>query len=147
MTGKALDWIKTACAALGGVAAYLWGPWDALIIALIGLVAIDYITGIVKAALLKQLDSAVGFRGLMKKVFIFALVALASIVDKIVPATNQAVRSAVILFYIVNEGLSILENAGELGLPLPGALKSALTRLSGSEKVSQNNAKEIDQNK
>ena len=127
MTGS--NWIKTAIAAIGGAAAYLWGPWDALILALVCVVAMDYVTGVVKAAVLRRLDSAVGFRGLMKKGFIFALVALAGIVDRILPAANDAVRSAVILFYIANEGLSILENAGEMGLPLPEPLKSALVKI------------------
>lgn len=124
-----LDWAKVGCAAAGGVIAYLWGPWDALIIALVACVVIDYITGIVKAAIAHKLDSAVGFKGLMKKVFIFALVALATVVDRVVPATNEAIRAAVIMFYIANEGLSILENAGELGLPLPNGLKKALNRM------------------
>ena len=129
MTGKALQWMKAAWAAVGGAAAYLWGPWDALILALVGLVALDYVTGVIKAAVLHELNSGVGFAGLARKVFVFVLVALAGIVDKLAPAANGAVRAAVILFYVANEGLSILENAGALGLPLPKALKSALGRM------------------
>jgi len=97
---------------------------------LVALVALDYITGVIKAAVNKTLDSAVGFRGLIKKLFIFALVALATLVDRIIPEANSAIRSAVMIFYIANEGLSIVENAGEMGLPLPGALKKALVRLN-----------------
>ncbi len=118
-----------ACAAAGGVLAYLFGPWDAPIMVLLGVVAMDYLTGVACAALAGELSSAVGFKGLLKKVFIFILLALASMVDKLAPATNGAVRSAVCMFYIANEGISILENAGRLGMPLPGALKKALSAL------------------
>ena len=125
-----VDWLKVAAAELGGAAAYLFGPWDAMILALVCVVAIDYITGVIKALILKKLDSNVGFRGLLKKVFIFALVALATVIDRMIPAANQAIRAAVIAFYVANEGISILENAGEIGLPMPGALRTALKKLS-----------------
>ncbi len=128
---KLLEWIKIAAAALGGAAAYLWGPWDAMILALVCVVCMDYCTGIIKAAAAKELDSAVGFRGLLKKVYIFALVALATVVDRMIPAANHAIRTAVIAFYAANEGISILENAGEIGLPMPEALRAALRKLSG----------------
>lgn len=123
------DWVKGILAAIGGIAAYLWGPWDALIIALVACVVIDYITGVANAWCKHELSSAVGARGLLKKIFIFVLVALATIIDRVIPATNQAIRAAVMIFYIANEGLSILENAGELGLPLPTVLKKALAAL------------------
>lgn len=135
MTAKTLEWIKAAFASLGGIAAYLWGPWDSLCMTLVAFVAIDYITGITKAAVLKQLDSSVGFQGLLKKLFIFALVALATMIDRIIPEANSAIRSAVMVFYIANEGLSILENAGEMGLPLPKVLKNALHKLGGSDET------------
>lgn len=129
MTLKTLDWIKACIATIGGIAAYLWGPWDVLCMTLVAFVAIDYITGTIKAAILKELDSAVGFRGLLKKLFTFALVAVATMIDRIIPEANNAIRGAVMMFYIVNEGLSILENAGEMGLPLPKVLKNALKKL------------------
>ena len=125
-----VDWLKVGAAALGGAATYLLEPWDALILGLVCVVAIDYITGVIKALILKKLDSNVGFRGLLKKVFIFALVALATVIDRMIPAANQAIRAAVIAFYVANEGISILENAGEIGLPMPGALRTALKKLS-----------------
>lgn len=134
MTEKTIEWIKAGLATIGGIATYLWGPWDALCMTLVAFVAIDYVTGVTKAAILKKLDSSVGFHGLLKKLFIFALVALATMIDRIVPEANGAVRSAVMLFYIANEGLSILENAGEMGLPLPDVLKNAILKLGGSEK-------------
>ena len=128
-----VDVLRIAAAGIGGIATYIWGPWDALIIALVAMVAIDYITGIIKAAVQGKLSSLVGFKGLLKKVAIFLLVAVGVMVDKIRPATNEAVRSAVIFFYIANEGLSILENAGELGLPLPAALKKSLEKMKDKE--------------
>lgn len=128
-----VDALRIAAAGIGGIVTYIWGPWDALIIALVAMVAIDYITGIIKAAMQGKLSSLVGFKGLLKKVAIFLLVAVGVMVDKIIPATNEAVRSAVIFFYIANEGLSILENAGELGLPLPAALKKSLEKMKDKE--------------
>ena len=131
-----VDVLRIAAAGIGGIATYIWGPWDALIIALVAMVIIDYITGVIKAAVQGKLSSAVGFRGLLKKVAIFLLVAVGVMVDRVIPATNEAVRSAVIFFYIANEGLSILENAGELGLPLPAALKKPLEKMQDKEEKS-----------
>ena len=135
MSEKAVMWIKGAIAALGGAAAYLWGPWDALINALIALVALDYVTGVICAAANKRLSSEIGFKGLIKKAVICALVALAGVADKVIPATNQAIRAAVILFYIANEAISILENAAELGLPVPEKLKAVLIKTKGEDKA------------
>ena len=135
MSEKAVMWIKGAIAALGGAAAYLWGPWDALINALIALVALDYVTGVIFAAANKRLSSEIGFKGLIKKAVIFALVAVAGVADKVIPATNQAIRAAVILFYIANEAISILENAAELGLPVPEKLKAVLIKTKGEDKA------------
>ena len=135
MSEKAVMWIKGAIAALGGAAAYLWGPWDALINALIALVALDYVTGVICAAANKRLSSEIGFKGLIKKALIFALVAVAGVADKVMPATNQAIRAAVILFYIANEAISILENAAELGLPVPEKLKAVLIKTKGEDKA------------
>ena len=135
MSEKAVMWIKGAIAALGGAAAYLWGPWDALINALIALVALDYVTCVICAAANKRLSSEIGFKGLIKKAVIFALVAVAGVADKVIPATNQAIRAAVILFYIANEAISILENAAELGLPVPEKLKAVLIKTKGEDKA------------
>ena len=117
--------ITGVLAGVSGVLSYIFGPWDAMIMVLIAVVALDYITGVAYAAISRTLSSAIGFKGLLKKVFIFVLVALSTMLDKLVPATNGAVRSAVCMFYIANEGLSILENAGRIGLPMPEALKGA----------------------
>lgn len=134
---RIVDAVKVAAAALSAAAAYLWGPFDALILTLVAVVCIDYITGIVKAVILKELSSGVGFRGLMKKMFIFALVALATVIDGMIPAAKDAIRTAVIAFYVANEGISILENAGAIGLPMPKALKSALERLQETDSAEE----------
>lgn len=132
MTGGVLGVIAAA-------ATYLFGPWDAMIMVLLAVTALDYVTGVACAAVAKELSSSVGFKGLVKKVFTFVLVALAAMLDKLVPSTNGAIRSAVCMFYIANEGISILENAGALGLPLPNALKKALVKLQeeDSEEISK----------
>lgn len=130
---KVLEGLKYAAAGAGGILTYIWGPWDALIIALVIFVTLDYITGIAKAAVQGKLSSAVGFKGLLKKVAIFVLVAIGTVMDSVIPAANHAIRSAVIMFYIANEGLSILENAGQLGLPLPKVLKRALEKMKDTD--------------
>lgn len=134
---RIVDAVKVAAAAVSAAAAYLWGPFDALILTLVAVVCIDYITGIVKAVILKELSSGIGFRGLMKKMFIFALVALATVIDGMIPAAKDAIRTAVIAFYVANEGISILENAGAIGLPMPKALKSALERLQETDSAEE----------
>ncbi len=142
MNDKTIEWIKTILAGLGGIAAYLWGPWDLLCTMLVAMVAIDYITGVAKAAVLKQLNSAVGFRGLLKKLFIFALVALATMADRVIPEANNAIRATVMVFYIANEGLSILENAVQLGLPVPKVLKDALHKIGSPDEDAKEDHKD-----
>ena len=142
---KILDGIKLAIAGAGGIFAYLFGPWDALIIALVIFVVADYITGVAKAAMQGKLSSAVGFKGLLKKVMIFVLVMVGTVVDMAIPAANHAIRAAVIMFYIANEGLSILENAGQLGLPLPKALKNALEKIKEHEDQEEHEEVEQDE--
>lgn len=118
-----------AFAAAGGIAAYLFGPWDALLVALLAAIVLDYLTGVAVAAVQRTLSSAVGWRGLLKKAVILLIVCLGTLLDRLLEDSNGAVRAAVCLFYIANEGLSVLENAGALGLPLPETLKRALARL------------------
>jgi toxin secretion/phage lysis holin len=121
--------VKTVLAAIGGVLVYLFGPCDALIVALVAVVTLDYITGVMSAAFAHKLSSSQGFLGLLKKVAIFVLVALASLLDKLAPVTNEAVRASVCVFYIANEGISILENVEKMGVPLPKILRDVLARL------------------
>jgi toxin secretion/phage lysis holin len=125
-----INWIKAAAAALGGIFVWVFGPCDQLVTVLAAVAALDYITGLINAFVHKKVSSRTGWEGLLKKVFIFMLVALGALFDRAVPSANGAVRAAVTVFYISNEGLSIIENAGAMGLPLPKALKDALTRLA-----------------
>ena len=102
-----------------------------MLVALIVFMALDYITGIMCAVLDKKLSSAVGFKGVMKKALILILVGVANVVDVHVVGTGSALRGAVICFYLSNEGLSLLENASYVGLPVPEKLKNVLAQLHG----------------
>ena len=121
--------IQIAVAALGGWLGYFLGGVDGLLIALIVFMALDYLTGLMCAVLDKKLSSAVGFRGIFKKVLILMMVGIANIVDIHVVGTGSALRGAVICFYLSNEGLSLLEKAAYIGLPVPERLKEVLAQL------------------
>lgn len=121
--------IQTAVTALGGILGYFVGGLDGLLTALIILMLLDYITGVMCAIVDRTLSSAVGFRGICKKVLILMLVGVAHIMDMHVIGTGDALRSAVICFYLSNEGVSLLENAGHLSLPIPEKLKAILAQL------------------
>lgn len=121
--------IQTAVAAIGGYLGYFVGGVDGLMTALIIFMVIDYITGLMCAVADKKLSSAVGFKGICKKVLIILLVGVAHIVDLHVVGTGSALRSAVVCFYLSNEGVSLLENAAHLGLPIPDKLKMVLEQL------------------
>ena len=126
-----LVWAKlqVAFAAIGGWLGFFLGGLDGMLIALIIVVVLDYVTGLMCAVADKQLSSEVGFKGIFKKVLIFMLVGLANIVDVHVVGTGSALRGAVVAFYLSNEGLSVLENAAHLGLPIPDKLKDILAQL------------------
>lgn len=120
---------QLAFAAVGGAVGWFIGGWDGFLYALIAFVVIDYLTGLLAAGVQKKLSSEVGFKGIAKKVTIFLLVGIANIVDVDVLQNGSVLRTAVIFFYLSNEGLSILENAGNIGLPVPEKLKSMLAQL------------------
>lgn len=121
--------IQVAVTALGGWFGYFVGGVDGFMTALIVLMVLDYVTGIMCAIVDKQLSSSIGFKGLFKKMLIIMLVGVAHIVDLNVVGSNEALRSAVICFYLSNEGVSVLENASRLGLPIPEKLKAVLAQL------------------
>jgi len=123
------NWIQAAIAAAGGGLGYFLGGWDGFLYALLAFVIIDYVTGLMCAVLDKKLSSEVGFRGIFKKVLIFSLVAIGNIVDQSVIGEGSVIRTAVIFFYLSNEGVSILENAAHIGLPVPQKLKEVLEQL------------------
>ena len=114
---------------LGGWIGYFLGGCDGLIIALICFVAVDYITGLMCAVSDRRLSSKAGFRGICRKVLIFTLVGVANIIDIQIIHTGSVLRTAVIFFYLSNEGVSLLENAAHLGLPIPKKLKAVLEQL------------------
>ena len=130
-----LIWTKVqiAITAIGGWVGYFVGGMDGLLIALIVLMSLDYISGIICAIIDKKLSSAIGFRGICKKALILMLVGVANIVDVHVVGTGSALRGAVISWYLSNEGLSLLENAAHIGLPVPDPLKNALAQLHGRD--------------
>ena len=121
--------IQLAFAAVGGWLGYFLGGCDGLLYALIAFVAIDYITGVMCAISDKTLSSEVGFKGICRKVLIFLLVGIGHIVDAQVIGNGGVMRTAVIFFYLSNEGVSLIENAAHLGLPVPDKLKAVLEQL------------------
>lgn len=121
--------VQCGFAAVGGFFGWFVGGLDGVSYALIVFVAVDYATGLMAAGLEKKLSSSVGFRGIFKKVVIFCLVAVGHMVDDHVIGNGSVLRTAVIFFYLSNEGISILENAGRIGLPIPKKLKNVLEQL------------------
>lgn len=121
--------IQCGFAAMGGLFGWVMGGFDGFLYALIVFVVVDYLTGIMAAILNKRLSSEVGFHGIFKKIVIFALVAVGHIVDTHVIQNGSVIRTAVIFFYLSNEGISILENASLIGLPVPQKLKDVLEQL------------------
>ena len=121
--------IQLAFAAVGGWLGYFLGGCDGLLYALLTFVVIDYITGVMYAIADKNLSSEVGFKGICRKVLIFLLVGIANVLDVQVIGTGSVLRTAVIFFYISNEGVSLLENAAHLGLPVPEKITPVLEQL------------------
>lgn len=125
--------IQLIFTALGGWLDYFLGGYDGLIIALLIFVVVDYITGVMCAIVDKKLSSEIGFKGICRKMLIFLLVGVVNILDVQVIGTSSVLRTAVIFFYISNEGVSLLENATHLGLPVPEKLKVVLELLHDRE--------------
>ena len=121
--------IQLVFTVIGGWLGWFLGECDGLMYALIAFVIADYVTGVMCAVSDKQLSSEVGFKGICRKVLIFVLVGMANILDMHVIGTGCVVRTAVLFFYISNEGVSVLENAGHLGLPVPAKLLDVLEQL------------------
>ena len=121
--------IQAVFAAVGGWIGYFLGGNDGLLYALLAFVVLDYITGVMCAVADKKLSSAVGFKGICRKVLIFALVGIGHLLDTQVIGSGSVLRTAIIFFYISNEGVSLVENAAHLGLPVPDKLKAVLEQL------------------
>lgn len=134
-----MDKLELAFAAVGGVVGWFLGGFDGFLYALIVFVVMDYLTGVLAAGVRKDLSSEFGFKGIAKKVCIFVLVGIANIVDTQVIHDGAAIRTAVIFFYLANEGISILENSTVIGLPVPQKLREMLQQLT-EEKHPQEDA-------
>ncbi|EJS13403.1 phage holin family protein [Bacillus mycoides] len=125
--------IKMFIATFGGFCGYFLGGWDAMLQILVTMAAIDYLTGVIAAGYNGELKSKVGFKGIAKKVVLFLLIGVAAQLDTAF-GSNSAIREATIFFFMGNELLSLLENAGRMGIKLPSALTNAVEILGGKQK-------------
>lgn len=131
---ETINLIKIIISAIGAWIGYFIGELDGLIIALLLFVVIDYLTGLMVAIADRKLSSRIGFKGIFRKVIIFMLVAIAHVIDREIIKTGDALRTAIIFFYLSNEGISILENSVHLGLQVPKKLKDVLLQLNEDRK-------------
>ncbi|WP_439950904.1 phage holin family protein [Desulfolucanica intricata] len=129
-----LNNFKIMLVLLGGVLGWLLGGFDSLAYALIAFVVIDYFTGVLLAIYEKKVSSTIGFKGIYKKVLIFALISLGNIIDQYIIGSGSSLRTMLILFYLSNEGISILENAAKMEVPFPQKLKDILQQISNTDK-------------
>ena len=135
--------IQAVFTMVGGWLGYFLGGCDGLLFALVVFVAMDYITGVMCAAADRKLSSEVGFKGICRKVLIFMMVGIANVLDVLIIGSGSVLRTAVIFFYLSNEGVSLLENAGHLGLPIPEKLKAVLEQLHRqSEETDEDDGKD-----
>ena len=128
---KLFNWISILWGIAGGFLSYWLGGWDMLLKTIVFLAVVDYITGVIKGIYLKKLSSEIGFKGLLKKVVMFIVIAVAHVIQDLISGTIP-LREVVIMFYIANEGLSLLENAAVF-IPIPDKLKSILLQLRETE--------------
>ncbi len=130
---KALNWISVALAAVGGFLAAALGGWDKWLMALVAFVVIDYITGLLKAWFTKTVSSEIGFKGIIKKILIFIVIAVSVIVQGLIDNAVQ-LRYVFVCFYLANEGISLLENIAEF-LPIPDGIKDILLQLKNKTSI------------
>ena len=133
---RIITWIKISGAGICSALSYFLGGWDLLLQILVTLTVLDFITGILAAIYHKCLSSEIGSKGIVRKIGIYIIIAVACLLDQLMN-TNMVLRGAVIGFYITVEGLSVIENWGRMELPLPSAVKNAIRQLK--EKVVSNN--------
>ena len=120
---------KSIMAGVCTVISFLFGDMEGLMIALIALIILDYISGVIAAAVEKRLSSEVGAKGIAKKIFMLLIVALANIVDINVIGDGHVLKTVTVVFYICNECISLIENAGRIGVPVPKKLLDVLEQL------------------
>lgn len=123
------NWVQIVFSGMGGILGAFLGGGDGLLYALITFVVIDYITGVMCGISNQNLSSEIGFKGIFRKILIFMLVGIANILDVQIIGSGTVLRTAVVFFYLSNEGISILENVGNLGLPVPQKIKEILEQL------------------
>lgn len=126
---KVMNIFKVIIAAIGTTATYLLGDWDTALVVLLIFIVLDYVTGVLVAFINKQLNSQIGFKGLAKKALIIVILIMAVCLDRLLGNEGWVIRTLVCYFYIANEGISLIENAGNLGLPIPQKLKDIFEQL------------------
>ena len=129
----ALKIIKYIFTISGAVIGQIFGAMDGLFFALLTFIILDYITGVINAIIEKKLNSEVGFRGILKKITIFLLVAMGNLIDVYILKIGASVRTSIIFFYIANEGISILENVSKIGIPIPEKLQAVLEQINKND--------------
>jgi toxin secretion/phage lysis holin len=134
---KIINTLQIIFTTFGGYLGWLLGGWNGFLYALVSFVILDYVTGVMIAILEKNLSSEIGFKGIFKKMLIFIMVAIGYIIDSKIIQSGSAIRTAVIFFYASNEGISILENAARMGLPIPQELKKALEQLNKEDESNE----------
>lgn len=125
---------KQIMAAICTLISFLFGDMEGMLIALIALIILDYISGVIAAAVEKRLSSEVGAKGIAKKIFMLLIVALANIVDTSVIGDGHVLKTVTVVFYICNECISLIENAGRIGVPVPKKLLDVLEQLRDKNK-------------
>ena len=130
-----LNYLQLIFTALGGYLGWFLGGVDGFMYALITFIVIDYVTGLMVAVLERKLSSEIGFRGIFKKVLIFTFVGIGNIIDVYLIKNGSAIRTAVIFFYVSNEGISIIENSAKIGLPIPQKLRDILKQLNKEDDI------------
>lgn len=116
---------------------YLFGSWDLALQVLIVFMILDYVTGVLYAFISNQLNSEVGFKGLVKKLMILVVLIIGVMLDRILGTGTWAFRTLVAYFYIANEGISLLENVGNIGIPIPNKMRQALEQLNKDNEESE----------
>ena len=139
---KLFNWISVACAAIGSCFFKVFGGWDALLCALLLFVILDYFTGLIKAWYTKTISSEIGYKGILKKIMMFIVVAVGCVIGRLT-GNFLPLREAVIVFFLVNEALSILENIGEY-VPMPESLKEALLQLREKTEIKKGDKQNVD---
>ena len=128
---RIFNWTSTVIGIVGGYFAAIFGQWDSILWALLVIMVLDCLTGVIKAIYTKTMSSEIGFKGLLKKITILIIVALSNVLQQIT-GDNVAIREIVIMFYVANEGISVLENVGVIYPRMPKSIKDILLQIRDS---------------